>query len=209
MHVKPCDDWFEDVSAYVDGECDALISAAVEAHLETCARCAATAETMSTIRRRLLLTPAVAHPRLVAAVLGAAPEVGTAAPARSVGGSARRQWPVRGIVAGLAAAALLFVALLGGSALVNTDDVGRVAATVMAKPDAFGASEVQIAAGDTISWRNNSGVNHHLEVVTPGGDVSGGLDSGDHIEVTFDEPGRYDYICTIHSAMSGEVLVTG
>lgn len=117
MHVKPCDDWFEDVSAFVDGECDASISAAVEAHLETCARCAATAESMTMIRRRLLLTPVVAHPHLVAAVLGAAPEVGTAIPARSVGGSARRQWPVRGIVAGLAAAALLFVALLGGSAV--------------------------------------------------------------------------------------------
>ncbi|HMT26177.1 MAG TPA: zf-HC2 domain-containing protein, partial [Microthrixaceae bacterium] len=112
MHVKPCDDWFEDVSAYVDGECDALISAAVEAHLETCARCAATAETMSTIRRRLLLTPAVAHPHLVAAVLGAAPEVGTAA-VRSIGGSAPPHWPARGLAARLAPAAPPLLAPLG------------------------------------------------------------------------------------------------
>lgn len=75
---------------------------------------------------------------------------------------------------------------------------------VLVADDAFGPSVVEVAVGDTVTWTFADDVAH---------DVSGdGFESALMTEgtfaATFDEPGTYDYVCTIHPiSMRGRVVV--
>lgn len=70
----------------------------------------------------------------------------------------------------------------------------------------FTPSHVAIEAGDTVTWVWNDGSMPH--------DVSGdGFESEVQSEGsftrTFDHPGDYPYVCTLHSGMRGTVTVEG
>ncbi len=76
----------------------------------------------------------------------------------------------------------------------------------------FAYGDATVRAGESLTWTNVDGVGH---TVTEGsrGRGEGGFDSGyvapgGSFELTFDEPGRFSYTCTLHSFMSGTVLVT-
>ena len=76
----------------------------------------------------------------------------------------------------------------------------------------FGFGNATINAGDTLAWSNADGVAHTVTAGT-GGRSDGGFDSGlmgpgASFQVTFDEPGQFAYTCTLHSFMSGVVVVT-
>lgn len=73
----------------------------------------------------------------------------------------------------------------------------------------FDPTNLTVAAGDTVTWTNEDDAVH---TVTSDGD--GPLDSGDldgaaSYEATFDQPGTFAYVCTIHPNMDGTVKVTG
>ena len=76
----------------------------------------------------------------------------------------------------------------------------------------FAYGDATVRAGESLTWTNVDGVGH---TVTEGsrGRAEGGFDSGyvapgGSFELTFDEPGRFSYTCTLHSFMSGTVVVT-
>ena len=76
----------------------------------------------------------------------------------------------------------------------------------------FAYGEATVSVGESLTWTNVDGVGH---TVTAGsrGRSEGGFDSGyvapgGSFELTFDEPGRFAYTCTLHSFMSGTVVVT-
>jgi plastocyanin len=76
----------------------------------------------------------------------------------------------------------------------------------------FDYGDATVTAGESLTWTNVDGVGH---TVTAGfrGRSSGGFDSGyvapgGSFELKFDEPGRFAYTCTLHSFMSGTVVVT-
>ena len=76
----------------------------------------------------------------------------------------------------------------------------------------FGFGNATISAGETLAWSNADGVAHTVTAGT-GGRSDGGFDSGlmgpgASFQVTFDEPGQFAYTCTLHSFMSGVVVVT-
>lgn len=111
-----------------------------------------------------------------------------------------------------AAAAVLLVASVVGFVGRDSDRQSETspaaAGSVTIIDFAFDPSELTANVGETITWTNEDSTAH---TVTSDGD--GPLDSGDvnggaTYEATFDEPGSYPYVCTIHPTMQGTVEVT-
>ena len=100
----------------------------------------------------------------------------------------------------LAAAAL--AAGCGG-----TEDAAPVATTevLMAKSYRFEPRAIEVDAGATVTWTNEDNFTHTVR-------VEGGEDHevgpGESVEIAFDEPGTYEYVCTLHRRdMDGTVVV--
>lgn len=72
---------------------------------------------------------------------------------------------------------------------------------------AFDAPTVEIPIGTTVTWTNDGGV-IHTTTSTDGLWDSGILSSGDEFTYTFDEAGSFDYVCSLHPTMVGEIVVT-
>lgn len=115
----------------------------------------------------------------------------------------------------ISTAAALLVASLAGLVVATSDaDGGGGAASpgagrVAIVDFAFDPSTVAVAVGDTITWTNKDTAAH---TVTSDGDGpldSGTLREGATYEATFERPGRYAYICSIHPTMKGTVEVSG
>jgi len=73
-------------------------------------------------------------------------------------------------------------------------------------------TSVSINTGDTISWSNDDTAAHTVSSGTPAGGPDGVFDSslfmaGATFDVTFDNPGSYDYFCMVHPWMVGTVQV--
>jgi plastocyanin len=101
------------------------------------------------------------------------------------------------------AAAALFAAGCGGEG----ESSEPVAATEveMVKSYRFDPKVIEIAAGDTVTWTNEDNFTHTVQV---DGQEDHKVGKGESVEITFDEPGTYDYVCTLHSQdMDGTVIV--
>ncbi|HYY25678.1 MAG TPA: cupredoxin family copper-binding protein [Candidatus Udaeobacter sp.] len=71
---------------------------------------------------------------------------------------------------------------------------------------AFGPAEITIAPGESVTWTNDDGAPHGLEY----NDGEAGTDlllPGASFSRRFDQPGTYDYNCSIHPYMTGRVVV--
>ena len=100
-------------------------------------------------------------------------------------------------------AAVLFAAGCGGEG----ESSEPVAATEveMVKSYRFDPKVIEIAAGDTVTWTNEDNFTHTVQV---DGQEDHKVGKGESVEITFDEPGTYDYVCTLHSQdMDGTVIV--
>ena len=73
---------------------------------------------------------------------------------------------------------------------------------------AFGPDAVTVAAGATVTWTNLDNADH---TVTQNGALldSPDLATDDTYEVTFEEPGTYEYFCKFHPAMRATITVEG
>jgi plastocyanin len=91
-------------------------------------------------------------------------------------------------------------AATGSTDPVATNDVS------MAKSYRFDPNTIRIKAGDTVTWTNNDNFTHTVKV---DGQDDHKVGRGDSVSISFDKPGRYHYVCTLHSNdMSGTVIVT-
>jgi plastocyanin len=87
----------------------------------------------------------------------------------------------------------------GSSAPVATTAVS------MAKSYRFDPKTIEIKAGQTVTWTNNDNFTHTVKV---DGQHDHKVDRGHSVSITFEEPGTYRYICTLHSHdMRGTVIV--
>ena len=71
---------------------------------------------------------------------------------------------------------------------------------------AFAPATLTVAAGTTVTWKNEDDSPHRI------GDKNGtfksaALDTDDTFSHTFAAPGEYPYICTIHPYMVGKIIV--
>jgi plastocyanin len=72
---------------------------------------------------------------------------------------------------------------------------------------AFSPSAITVAAGATVTWTNEDGIQH--DVYAPSlGLKSAVLNQNESYTHTFSKPGTYSYICSIHPFMHGTVVVT-
>jgi plastocyanin len=75
----------------------------------------------------------------------------------------------------------------------------------MAKSYRFEPKVIEIQAGQTVTWTNEDNFTHTVEVEGRGDREVG---RGESVSIAFDEPGTYDYVCTLHSHdMDGTVIV--
>ena len=86
---------------------------------------------------------------------------------------------------------------------------GAQGASVEIKNFAFEPKAVTIKVGQTVTWTNQDSAAH---TVAGDGGIDSGIDSGDlpkgkSYSKTFDAEGTFDYHCSIHPQMKGQVIV--
>jgi plastocyanin len=70
----------------------------------------------------------------------------------------------------------------------------------------FTPGEITIAPGEIVTWTNDDGAPHGLEY----NDGAKGVDPllpGSNFTRRFDQPGTYEYNCSVHPYMTGRVVV--
>jgi len=76
---------------------------------------------------------------------------------------------------------------------------------------AFTPKTLTIARGTAVTWVNKDEEPHSIVDVPSGGQPrvfrSGGVDGGEKYTFVFNDPGTYDYICSVHPHMQGTVVV--
>jgi plastocyanin len=70
----------------------------------------------------------------------------------------------------------------------------------------FTPSVLSVSAGTAVTWINKDDT-PHLVVSTQNKFASGVLDEDQRFTVTLTEPGTYDYFCSIHPKMQGQLVV--
>ena len=106
--------------------------------------------------------------------------------------------------------ALLLILVAGGSAGgVLAAEAAPEGAAVLVEDYVFQPALITFRAGGTVTWTLGTDPEQHT--VTPRDaaafDDSGQLSEGDTYEVTFDRPGTFEYLCTLHPTMVGSVTV--
>lgn len=79
--------------------------------------------------------------------------------------------------------------------------------TVAMRNISFQPAVIRVAPGTTVTWVNQDQVDHTVTSQPADRFDSGNVAPGGRFEFTFDQPGTYDYVCTIHPGMSGRVIV--
>jgi hypothetical protein len=70
----------------------------------------------------------------------------------------------------------------------------------------FSAATVTVNVGDTVTW-HNTGQAPHTATADDGSFDTGTINTGGSGSHTFNSPGTFSYICTIHPNMKGTVRV--
>jgi plastocyanin len=105
-----------------------------------------------------------------------------------------------------AAGALVAIVVAAGCGGTGSSEPVATTDVSMAKSYRFDPKAIEIKAGDTVTWTNNDNFTHTVKV---DGQEDHKVGRGDSVSITFDKPGSYHYICTLHSNdMSGTVIVT-
>ncbi len=79
-------------------------------------------------------------------------------------------------------------------------------------PKFYDPSPANVKVGTTVTWTNNDATLHTAVSGTPDSGPSGEFDSsylakGKTFSHTFDKAGTFDYYCTLHPFMIGQVVV--
>jgi plastocyanin len=104
----------------------------------------------------------------------------------------------------LLAASVAFVAVVARGSDEGNEPVATTEVT-MAKSYRFDPETIEVEAGSTVTWTNEDNFTHTVQV---GGQEDHEVGRGESVSITFDEPGTYHYVCTLHRQdMDGEVIV--
>jgi plastocyanin len=118
----------------------------------------------------------------------------------------------------LALVAILSVAPAFGQTANEIDmtaGAGGSQACVAAK-NCFSPNVLSVAPGTTVTWKNTDTVSHYVTSGVPTDNTTGTVfDSGNLIkpagtyQFTFANAGTFNYFCTVHPWMTGQVIVGG
>jgi plastocyanin len=96
----------------------------------------------------------------------------------------------------------------GSKPAPNTSGSVSNSASVSMAGRAFSPSTVTIAAGGSVTFRNDDD-RAHTVTADDGAFNSGTISEGGSWKRTFKEPGTFSYLCAIHPEMTGKVVVKG
>ena len=95
----------------------------------------------------------------------------------------------------------------------STPGIQNVSIVGIKSDKSFNPNPININAGDSVTWTNSD---NDIHTVTSGSDEgpsigqefdSGTLGEGQSFTHKFENPGTYEYFCSIHPSMVGEVIV--
>jgi plastocyanin len=109
----------------------------------------------------------------------------------------------------IARVALLLALVLGvataGCGASGTSESVSTTKVSMAKSYRFSPKVIEVDSGSTVTWTNDDNFTHTIKVDDQDDHRVG---RGDSVSITFDRPGTYHYVCTLHSQdMDGDVIV--
>ena len=100
---------------------------------------------------------------------------------------------------------VVLVGVVAGCGGAGSSEPVATTEVTMAKSYRFDPKVIEVAAGSTVTWTNDDNFTHTVQV---DGQEDHKVDRGDSISITFDRPGTYHYVCTLHRTdMDGEVVV--
>jgi plastocyanin len=88
----------------------------------------------------------------------------------------------------------------------NNNESGPGENEVWMQNNDFNPENLEISKGTTVKWINKDDVDHTV-TSSDGLFDSKIVPAGETFQYTFDSTGTYDYVCTIHSGMSGTINV--
>ena len=108
----------------------------------------------------------------------------------------------RRVIPFLAITAVAIAAGCGGSESSEPIATTQVS---MAKSYRFDPKQIEIEAGDRVTWTNEDNFTHTVQV---DGQEDHKVERGESVSIAFPQAGTYHYVCTLHSRdMEGEVIV--
>jgi plastocyanin len=105
----------------------------------------------------------------------------------------------------------LIVLVIAGCAGNATGSGGPVATDEVTMPRSyrFSPETIQVTAGTTVTFRNEDNFTHSVKL-RDGSEPDHQVKPGESVQITFAQPGTYDYECSLHPRdMRGTVIVTG
>jgi plastocyanin len=104
----------------------------------------------------------------------------------------------------LAVAAVALAATGCGGSGQSSEPVATTEVS-MAKSYVFEPKVIEVEAGETVTWTNDDNFTHTVQV---DGQEDHKVEQDESVSITFDTPGTYHYVCTLHeNDMDGEVIV--
>jgi len=102
---------------------------------------------------------------------------------------------------------LLLVLTIAAILLVSSTDAAAYS-RVNIKNGSFVPSALTVSSGTTVEWHNQDAIQHRI-VSSQGLFDSGLIDPGKKFSIKFNNPGTYNYYCSLHPQMQGSVTVSG
>lgn len=91
------------------------------------------------------------------------------------------------------------------SIIIDTSMGYKAGAVIVTMSDfKFMPGIISISKGDTVIWKNTDSAGHDVSV---SGITSPIFGNGQTFSFTFNETGTFDYFCTVHPTMTGQVVV--
>ncbi len=93
--------------------------------------------------------------------------------------------------------------------VVGFDSAVEVSDSIKLVDYAFAPQRVTVAAGHAVTFTNTGTETHNASSSDSGGWDTGMLATGQSASVTFNRPGTYNFNCSPHPSMIGQIVVTG
>jgi plastocyanin len=86
----------------------------------------------------------------------------------------------------------------------TSTEITPVIATITISGFAFNPATLTVKKGTTVTWTNNDSVPHQIKSDSFNSDL---LSKGQSYSMTFNDAGIFNYSCTIHPSMTGQLIV--
>ena len=109
------------------------------------------------------------------------------------------------VLLALSTAAIALLASCSGGAIAEDTPAAKGVSEVVVKDMKFTPRVIEVPVGTTVTWRFEDGDTPHD---VKGDDFKSEVMGSGAFRYSFSTPGSFNYRCTLHSQMTGRVIVT-